>query len=152
MTKDGIKTKAIHGDKSQGARERSLEEFRQNDIRALVATDVAARGLDIPDLKYVINHELPFNPEDYIHRIGRTGRAGNTGLAISLLSAGENYILEEIEAILDTKLPQQWLEGYEPDLTKPAPVSRKNTRTAQKRRAKERAFGKKPSRNKGNKR
>ncbi|MEH6577042.1 MAG: DEAD/DEAH box helicase [Amphritea sp.] len=145
MCKDGIKAQAIHGDKSQGARERALEEFRAGKTRALVATDVAARGLDIDQLKYVINYELPYNAEDYIHRIGRTGRAGGTGLAISLLSEEENYLLEEIEAILDTRLPQQWLPGYEPDLTKEVKVSRKNSHSAQKRRAKDRAFGKKPA-------
>lgn len=145
MCKDGLKTASIHGDKSQGARERALEDFRSGAIRVLVATDVAARGLDIPQLEYVINHELPYNAEDYIHRIGRTGRAGSSGLAISLLSQDENYLLEEIEAILDTKLPQQWLPGYEPDLNKPSAPSRKNTRTAQKKRAKDRAYGKKPA-------
>lgn len=145
MCKDGIKTQSIHGDKSQGARERALAEFKQGKTRALVATDVAARGLDIEDLKYVINFQLPYIPEDYIHRIGRTGRAGSSGLAISLLSSDENWLLEEIEAILDTRLPQQWLPGYEPDLTKEVTVSRKNTRTAQKRRAKDRAMGKRTS-------
>ncbi|UZE95358.1 DEAD/DEAH box helicase [Alkalimarinus alittae] len=145
MCKDGIKTQSIHGDKSQGARERALEEFKQGKTRALVATDVAARGLDIEQLKFVINYELPYIPEDYIHRVGRTGRAGSSGLAISLLSPDENWLLEEIEAILDARLPQQWLPGYEPDLTKEVTVSRKNTRTAQKRRAKDRAFGKKTS-------
>ena len=143
MCKDGLKTQSIHGDKSQGARERALEDFRDGTIRVLVATDVAARGLDIPQLEYVINHELPYNAEDYIHRIGRTGRAGNKGLAISLLSPAEEYLLEEIEAILDSKLPQQWLPGYEPDLNRSAPNPRKNSRTAQNKRAKERAFGKK---------
>jgi superfamily II DNA/RNA helicase len=142
MCKDGLKTESIHGDKSQGARERALEEFRQGELRVLVATDVAARGLDIDQLKYVINYELPFVAEDYIHRIGRTGRAGASGLAISLLSPDENWLLEEIEALLDCRLPQQWLPGYEPDLTKESAVSRKNSRTSQKRRAKERAYGK----------
>lgn len=144
MCKDGLKTQSIHGDKSQGARERALEDFRQGTLRALVATDVAARGLDIPQLEYVINHELPYNAEDYIHRIGRTGRAGSSGLAISLLSPEEEYLLEEIEAILDTRLPQQWLPGYEPDLNKPSTPSRKNTRAAQKKRTKQRAYGDKP--------
>jgi len=142
MCKDGIKTQTIHGDKSQGAREKALAEFKDNKIRALVATDVAARGLDIDQLKYVINYELPYIAEDYIHRIGRTGRAGNEGLAISLLSIGEEYLLEEVEAILDTRFPQQWLSGFEPDLTKETPVSRKNTRSAQNKRRKDRAYGK----------
>lgn len=143
MCKDGLKTQSIHGDKSQGARDRALEEFKQGKIRALVATDVASRGLDIQQLQYVINYQLPYIPEDYIHRIGRTGRAGSSGLAISLMSPDEEWLLEEVEAVLDTRLPQQWLPGYEPDLTKEVTVSRKNSKAAQKRRAKERAFGKK---------
>lgn len=116
MCKDGLKTEAIHGDKSQGARERALEGFKDGSIRVLVATDVASRGLDIPQLSYVINYELPHNAEDYIHRIGRTGRAGETGLAISLLSADETWLLDEIHKIIDTRLMQQWLPGYEPSL------------------------------------
>ena len=146
MCKDGIKTQTIHGDKSQGARERALTDFKENKVRALVATDVAARGLDIEQLKYVINYELPYIAEDYIHRIGRTGRAGNKGLAISLLSIGEEYLLEEVEAVLDTRLPQQWLPGYEPDLTKEIPTSKKNSRTAQNKRRKDRAYGRKKKR------
>lgn len=118
MCKDGINTQSIHGDKSQGARERALAEFKQGKIRALVATDVAARGLDIVDLKYVINYELPYVAEDYIHRIGRTGRAGNAGLAISLMSPSEEWLLEAVEKVLDSVLSQQWLPGYEPDLSK----------------------------------
>lgn len=139
MCKDGIKTQSIHGDKSQGARERVLAEFKTGKIRALVATDVAARGLDIIDLKYVINYELPYVAEDYIHRIGRTGRAGNTGLAISLMSANELWLLEAVEKVLDSVLLQQWLPGYEPDLSKhPA----KNT--TNKRHARHKALGIKP--------
>jgi ATP-dependent RNA helicase RhlE len=141
MSKDGIKTSSIHGDKSQGARDKALADFKSGKIRALAATDVAARGLDIHALKYVINYQLPYIAEDYIHRIGRTGRAGESGLAISLLSIGEEYLLEEIEAILDTRLNQQWLPGYEPDLTKKIQPDRKNTKAAQKRRTKKRAYG-----------
>lgn len=146
MNKDGLQTQAIHGDKSQGARERALEAFRQGELRALVGTDVAARGLDIDQLEYVINYELPFNAEDYIHRVGRTGRAGGSGLAITLLSPEENYLLEEVEAVLGSSLPQQWLPGYEPDLTREAKPTRKNSRAAQKKRARDRALGNKPSR------
>lgn len=141
MCKDGVKTQSIHGDKSQGARDKVLAEFKEGKVRALVATDVAARGLDIQELKYVINYQLPYIAEDYIHRIGRTGRAGESGLAISLLSIGEEYLLEEIEALLDTRLNQQWLPGYEPDLTKEIQPDRKNSKAAQKRRAKKRAYG-----------
>ncbi len=143
MCKDGIKTQSIHGDKSQGARERALEEFKEGKVRALVATDVAARGLDIQQLQYVINYELPYIAEDYIHRIGRTGRAGLEGLAVSLMSMGEEYLLEEIEAVLDDRVPQSWYPGYEPDLTKPVPKNKKNSRAAQKGRQKARAYGEK---------
>ena len=146
MIKDGLQTQAIHGDKSQSARDRALEAFRQGELRALVGTDVAARGLDIDQLEYVINYELPFNPEDYIHRIGRTGRAGGSGLAITLLSSEENYLLEEVEAVLGTTLPQQWMPGYEPDINREAKPSRKNSRAAQKKRARDRALGSKPGR------
>ena len=104
MCKDGVKAQSIHGDKSQGARDKALEEFKSGKTRALVATDVAARGLDIQELNYVINYELPYIAEDYIHRIGRTGRAGNDGLAVSLMSVDEEWLLEEIEAIVDEKL------------------------------------------------
>jgi len=141
MNKDGIKTSAIHGDRSQGAREKALEEFKDGRIRALVATDVAARGLDIQQLQYVINYELPYVAEDYIHRIGRTGRAGATGLAISLMSVDENWLLEQIEGVLDERLPQLWYPGYEPDLSRVAKDPSKNSRGSQKRRAKSRGRG-----------
>jgi len=136
MCKDGIKTQSIHGDKSQGARERVLAEFKQGKTRALVATDVAARGIDIIDLKYVINYELPYVAEDYIHRIGRTGRAGNAGLAISLMSPNEEWLLEAVEKVLDSVLLQQWLPGYEPDLStqnQPAKRSSKGKQNARKK-------------------
>ena len=120
MCKDGIKTQSLHGDKSQGARDKALLDFKTGKVRALVATDVAARGIDIVDLRYVINYELPYVAEDYVHRIGRTGRAGNNGLAISLLSPDEEWLLTAIEKVIDTRLSQQWLPGYEPDLTKVA--------------------------------
>ena len=142
MIKDGLKAQSIHGDKSQGARDKALEEFKEGKLRALVATDVAARGLDIEQLKYVINYELPYIAEDYIHRIGRTGRAGESGLAISLMDRDEEYLLEEIEVILDKKLNQQWFEGFEPDFTKERTANKKNSKSAQKKREKDRAFGK----------
>ncbi|TYK64178.1 DEAD/DEAH box helicase [Colwellia echini] len=118
MTKDGVKSVAIHGDKSQGAREKALLEFKEGKVRALIATDVAARGIDIKGLAHVINYELPYNAEDYVHRIGRTARAGNSGLAVSLVSVDEEWLLTAIEELLDIRLLQQWLPGYEPDLTK----------------------------------
>ncbi len=124
MCKDGIKTQSLHGDKSQGARDKALAEFKSGKVRALVATDVAARGIDIVDLPYVVNYELPYVAEDYVHRIGRTGRAGKSGLALSLVSVKEEWLLTAIEKVIDERLLQQWLPGYEPDLTKVEPAKR----------------------------
>lgn len=137
MVKDGIAAVAIHGDKSQGARDKALTGFKEGKVRALVATDVAARGLDIQALNVVINYELPFIAEDYIHRIGRTGRAGNDGLAISLFSAGEEELLTAVEEVLNTRLMQQWYPGYEPSLDLSEPTKRPNRgRDRQKARKK----------------
>ncbi len=118
MTKDGIRSTTIHGDKSQGARDKALAEFKTGKVRALIATDIAARGIDIKGLNYVINYELPYNAEDYIHRIGRTARAGNSGVAVSLVCVKEEWLLTSIEELLNIRLLQQWYPGYEPDLTK----------------------------------
>jgi superfamily II DNA/RNA helicase len=105
LERDGLKAAAIHGDKSQSERMLTLEAFKSGAIDALVATDVAARGLDIPDMPCVINHELPFNAEDFIHRIGRTGRAGSKGDAIALVDDSEKRLLEDIEKLMKRKLP-----------------------------------------------
>lgn len=118
MCKDGIKAQSLHGDKSQGARDKALADFKSGKTRALVATDVAARGIDIVDLAYVVNYELPYVAEDYVHRIGRTGRAGKSGLALSLVSPSEEWLLTAIEKVIDERLLQQWFPGYEPDLSK----------------------------------
>ena len=115
LTKDGITSAAIHGNKSQGARTRALKEFKQGKVRALVATDIAARGLDIDQLPHVINFELPNKPEDYVHRIGRTGRAGREGEAISFVCREETKQLRDIEKLLKFEIPQATTEGYEPD-------------------------------------
>ena len=136
LGKDGIKAVSINGDKSQGARQRALDDFKSGKARVLVATDVAARGLDIEQLEYVVNYEMPFKAEDYVHRIGRTGRAGQTGHAISLMSLDEEWALRAVEELLDTRLPQQWLEGYEPDPTIEPPENRRRGRSSDKRRAK----------------
>ena len=104
LERDGIKAAAIHGDKSQTERMATLEAFKTGAIDALVATDVAARGLDIADMPCVINHELPFNAEDFIHRIGRTGRAGSKGDAIALVDDSEKRLLEDIEKLMKRKL------------------------------------------------
>lgn len=136
LGKDGIKAVSINGDKSQGARQRALDDFKSGKVRVLVATDVAARGLDIEQLEYVVNFDMPFKAEDYVHRIGRTGRAGLTGNAISLMSLDEEWALKAIEDLLDKKLPQQWLEGYEPDPTITPPEHLRRGRSSEKRRAK----------------
>ncbi|MBT9312428.1 DEAD/DEAH box helicase [Leptothoe kymatousa] len=114
LAKDGLKTAAIHGNKSQAARTRALRDFKQGRVRVLVATDVASRGLDIDQLPYVVNFELPNVPEDYVHRIGRTGRAGNEGQAISLVSNDEQSLLKGIEKLLKRRFKQAVLPGYEP--------------------------------------
>ena len=97
LVKQGIKAEAIHGDKSQGARQQALTNFKNRKIRVLVATDIAARGIDVDDLKYVINYDLPEIPETYVHRIGRTGRAGNEGRSLSLCEHDDTTALRDIE-------------------------------------------------------
>jgi ATP-dependent RNA helicase RhlE len=127
---DGIRTAAMHGDKSQGARTKALEQFKTNKITVLVATDIAARGLDIDDLPHVVNFDLPQVPEDYVHRIGRTGRAGSSGIALSLVCGDEAKLLAEIEKLLKRQIPRIADTGYPTESLrvndmpkKPAPVS-----------------------------
>jgi|TARA_B110000902_G_scaffold219268_2_gene253530 ATP-dependent RNA helicase RhlE len=126
LNKANITAAAIHGNKSQGARTRALSGFKAKEVSVLVATDIAARGLDIPLLPFVINFELPNVPEDYVHRIGRTGRAGAEGVAISLVSADEAEYVRGIEKLLGMPLPSMTIEGFEP--TKGATESSGNTR------------------------
>ncbi len=114
LKKDGISASAIHGNKSQGARTKALADFKQGSIRILVATDIAARGLDIDLLPHVVNFELPNVPEDYVHRIGRTGRAGSEGAALSLVSRDEYAYLKDIERLLKINIPQKLVPGFEP--------------------------------------
>jgi len=111
LEKDGLKTTAIHGDKSQAARLEALDDFKSANVQVMVATDVAARGLDIDDLPLVVNYEMPYVPEDYIHRIGRTGRAGQTGEAISLCAPEEEKLLSEIERLLKRSIPVAAMEN-----------------------------------------
>jgi ATP-dependent RNA helicase RhlE len=115
LEKDGISSVAIHGNKSQGARTRALANFKRGEVRVLVATDIAARGLDIDQLPHVVNYELPNVPEDYVHRIGRTGRAGNEGQALSLVCVDEHKLLGDIERLLKRDLSRIVIPGYEPD-------------------------------------
>jgi len=115
LEQDGISSSAIHGNKSQGARTRALAEFKRGEIRVLVATDIAARGLDIEQLPHVVNFELPNVPEDYVHRIGRTGRAGLDGEAISLVCVDEKKLLADIEKLQRCNIEKIIIPGYEPD-------------------------------------
>jgi ATP-dependent RNA helicase RhlE len=115
MISAGIKAAAIHGNKGQGARTKALAGFKDGSLTALVATDIAARGLDIPLLPHVVNFELPNIPEDYVHRIGRTGRAGASGEAISLFSPDETVFLRDIEKLVGLNLPKENIKGFEPD-------------------------------------
>ncbi len=114
LNEQGISAMAIHGNKSQGARTKALADFKTNDLQVLVATDIAARGIDIDQLPHVVNFELPNVPEDYVHRIGRTGRAGATGEAISLVCVDEEIFLRDIERLIKREIPRQVVPGFEP--------------------------------------
>ncbi|MCK5539473.1 MAG: DEAD/DEAH box helicase, partial [Deltaproteobacteria bacterium] len=113
LEKSGIVAAAIHGNKSQTARTRALSEFKAGKVRILVATDIAARGLDIDKLPHVVNFDLPNVAEDYVHRIGRTGRAGRSGMAVSLVSADEQKLLRPIERLLGRQIPVEIIDGFE---------------------------------------
>ena len=130
LQKNGLTAAAIHGNKSQGARTRALAAFKKGEVRILVATDIAARGLDIDLLPHVVNFELPNVAEDYVHRIGRTGRAGNEGQAVSLVCVDEKGLLRGIERLLKKRIPQETIPGYEPDPSippEPIPNGRNNS-------------------------
>ena len=120
LTKADIRASAIHGNKSQGARTKALDKFKKGSITVLVATDIAARGLDIQKLPHVVNYDLPNVPEDYVHRIGRTGRAGEDGVAVSLVSADEAKLLFAIEKLISKPIEREYQPGFEPDHDVPA--------------------------------
>jgi len=115
LVTDGINAAAIHGNKSQGARTRALADFKSGKVQVLVATDIAARGLDIDQLPHVVNFDLPNVPEDYVHRIGRTGRAGREGEAVSLVCVDELKLLRDIERLIKREIPKRVVDGFEPD-------------------------------------
>ncbi|MDG9854366.1 DEAD/DEAH box helicase [Pseudomonas nitroreducens] len=119
LSKHGLPAAAIHGNKSQNARTKALADFKANDVRILVATDIAARGLDIDQLPHVVNYELPNVEEDYVHRIGRTGRAGRTGEAISLVAPDEDKLLKAIERLTKQRIPDGDMQGFDPDTVLP---------------------------------
>ena len=136
LNKQGIATMAIHGNKSQGARTRALAEFKNGDIKVLVATDIAARGLDIEQLPHVVNFELPNVAADYVHRIGRTGRAGASGEAISLVCAEELEDLEGIEGLIGNTIERRELQGFKPQIALPISKPRKPKKPKKLKQAK----------------
>ena len=143
LEKDGITAAAIHGNKSQGARTRALSDFKTGKIRVLVATDIAARGLDIQQLPHVVNFELPNVAEDYVHRIGRTGRAGCEGEAMSLVCVDELKLLADIERLIKRDIPKQVIAGYEPDPSiKPEPIQKSRGQQAPRQQRNRSAKGK----------
>ncbi|PIG92272.1 DEAD/DEAH box helicase [Gloeocapsopsis sp. IPPAS B-1203] len=135
LAKDGLKTAAIHGNKSQAARMKALSNFKQGKVRVLVATDVASRGLDIDQLPHVVNFELPNVPEDYVHRIGRTGRAGKEGRAVSLVCKDEYPLLKDIEQLLNQTLAKDVILGYEPSSVAKSEVEQPNRKRSKQRRS-----------------
>jgi ATP-dependent RNA helicase RhlE len=137
LCRDGIQAVAIHGNKSQGARTRALAGFKSGDVRVLVATDIAARGLDIEELPHVVNYDLPNVPEDYVHRIGRTGRAGMTGEALSLVSEDEHEFLRDIEKLLKRSIERVVVPGFEPGTAPAAPAEAQGERREGERRERE---------------
>ncbi len=120
LDRNHISAMAIHGNKSQGARTKALADFKSGELRVLVATDIAARGIDIDQLPHVVNYELPNVPEDYVHRIGRTGRAGASGEAISLACVDEEIFLRDIQRLIRKEIPREVVKGFEPDPTERA--------------------------------
>ncbi|MCO2239965.1 DEAD/DEAH box helicase [Pseudomonas aeruginosa] len=145
LTKHGLPAAAIHGNKSQNARTKALADFKANDVRILVATDIAARGLDIDQLPHVVNYELPNVEEDYVHRIGRTGRAGRSGEAISLVAPDEEKLLKAIEKMTRQRIPDGDTQGFDPETVlpevaqpEPREAPQKQPRRDKERRSRER--------------
>lgn len=151
LEKSGINAAAIHSNKSQGTRTKTLDGFKRGEVRVLVATDIAARGLDIAQLPQVVNYDLPNVPEDYVHRIGRTGRAGSTGKAYSLVSADEIKQLNGIEQAIQRHITRQYIDGFEPEHEVPASsaLRRPGQKKARHGKAGNRSRGAKPASNRG---
>ena len=152
LSKEGINADAFHGNKSQSQRTRALKDFKDSKTQVLVATDIAARGIDINLLPQVVNFDLPYVPEDYIHRIGRTARAGQEGKAVSLVSADEHKLLSDIERLLKKEIPREIIQGFEPtqNLRSEPPKPKPNNRGKGRPQGGFRGAGKgRPSRSKG---
>jgi len=122
LERDGIQSDAIHGNKSQGARTRALKRFKDNQLQVLVATDIAARGIDIEELPHVVNYDLPHVAEDYVHRIGRTGRAGASGQAVALVGGEDRPLLAAIERLIGRRIEQRIVAGFELGTRSSAPA------------------------------
>jgi len=138
----GLKTSVIHGDKSSGVRARALEAFKEGKVRVLVATDIAARGIDIPNLSVVFNYDIPHVTGDFLHRVGRTGRAGRSGLAITLVSPKEEIALKDVERLMGKSIRREEIEGYTPKVEKEQRGARKSI---DKKKKTDGAFGRKRS-------
>ena len=152
LSKEGINADAFHGNKSQSQRTRALKDFKDSKTQVLVATDIAARGIDINLLPQVVNFDLPYVPEDYIHRIGRTARAGQEGKAVSLVSADEHKLLSDIEKLLKKEIPRKIIEGFEPtqNLRSDPPKPKSSNRGKGRSQRSFKSSGKaRPSRSKG---
>lgn len=132
LVNNGIPSKAIHGNKSQNARQNALNEFKSGQLRALIATDIAARGIDVDDVTHVVNFELPNEPETYVHRIGRTARAGTSGVAISFCDAEERAYLKQIERVIKKTIPVAQYEGIPAPIEKPVAVTKEEVHTQRK--------------------
>ena len=146
LLREGVSTQSIHGDKSQSARTRALADFKKGKVRILVATDIAARGLDITELPRVVNYDIPQVPEDYVHRIGRTGRAGSNGVAISLVCSDEGELLTAIEQVLQHQIPIEVIEGFRDDARqKPRPAVKPASTPTAERAARPMRPGRRPA-------
>jgi ATP-dependent RNA helicase RhlE len=130
LKKEGLKVGALHGDKAQSARLRTLEDFREGHVRILVATDVAARGIDVDAIDMVVNYDVPADPEIYVHRVGRTARAGAQGLALTLMAPNEWLLVAAIEKLIGRTFPREILPGFEPSVAPPPPLELARERRA----------------------
>ena len=148
LERDGIETAAIHGNKSQPQRMKALARFKDREIQVLVATDIAARGLDIESLPHVVNYDLPHVPEDYVHRIGRTGRAGESGEAVSLVCGEDKSLLRDIERLIGRKIEQKAVPGFEPgsayERAQPQPQQQQQRRNPQQQNQQRRGDRRRP--------